>query len=63
MLSELFKTEERSKILRYVMFRSSFGVAEVSRATRHHQRIGLSLSALSDGAWLIAKGGAKVFAS
>jgi len=33
MLSELFKTEERAKILRYVMFRSSFSVAEVSRAT------------------------------
>lgn len=33
MLSELFKTEERSKILHYVMFQSSFGVAEVSRAT------------------------------
>lgn len=33
MLIELFKTEERAKILRYVMFRSSFSVAEVSRAT------------------------------
>jgi DNA-binding IclR family transcriptional regulator len=33
MLTELFKTEERVKILRYVMFRSSFSVSEVSRAT------------------------------
>lgn len=33
MLTELFKTKERSKILHYVMFRSSFGMAEVSRAT------------------------------
>jgi predicted nucleotidyltransferase len=33
MLTELFKTEERSKVLRYVMFRSSFSVAEVSRVT------------------------------
>jgi predicted nucleotidyltransferase len=33
MLTELFKTEERAKILRYVMFRSAFSVAEVSRAT------------------------------
>ena len=33
MLIELFKTEERAKVLRYVMFRSSFSVAEVSRAT------------------------------
>jgi predicted nucleotidyltransferase len=32
MLTELFKTEERAKILRYVMFRSSFSVSEVSRA-------------------------------
>jgi predicted nucleotidyltransferase len=32
MLVELFKTEERAKILRYVMFRSSFSVSEVSRA-------------------------------
>jgi predicted nucleotidyltransferase len=33
MLVELFKTEERARVLRYVMFRSSFSVAEVSRAT------------------------------
>lgn len=33
MLTELFKTEERAKILRYVMFRSSFSVSEVSRST------------------------------
>ena len=33
MLTELFKTEERAKVLRYVMFRSVFRVAEVSRAT------------------------------
>ncbi len=33
MLTELFKTEERARILRYVMFRSAFSVAEVSRAT------------------------------
>ena len=33
MLIELFKTEERARILRYVMFRSAFSVAEVSRAT------------------------------
>lgn len=33
MLIELFKTEERAKVLRYAMFRSSFSVAEVSRAT------------------------------
>lgn len=33
MLTELFKTEERARILRYVMFRSSFSMAEVSRAT------------------------------
>jgi hypothetical protein len=32
MLTELFKTEERAKILRHVMFRSSFSVSEVSRA-------------------------------
>jgi predicted nucleotidyltransferase len=32
MLVDLFKTEERTKILRYVMFRSSFSVSEVSRA-------------------------------
>jgi predicted nucleotidyltransferase len=32
MLTELFKTEERAKILRYVMFRSGFSVSEVSRA-------------------------------
>ncbi|MFZ3147824.1 MAG: MarR family transcriptional regulator [Methanothrix sp.] len=34
MLTELFKTEERVRVLRYVMFRSAFSVAEVSRATR-----------------------------
>jgi predicted nucleotidyltransferase len=33
MLNELFKTVERAKVLRYVMFRNSFRVAEVSRAT------------------------------
>ena len=33
MLTELFKTEERAKILSYVMFRSVFSVAEVSKAT------------------------------
>ncbi len=33
MLTDLFKTRERVKILRYVMFRSAFSVAEVSRAT------------------------------
>ena len=33
MLTELFKTEERAKVLRYAMFRSAFRVAEVSRAT------------------------------
>ena len=33
MLVELFKTEERACILRYVMFRKSFRAAEVSRAT------------------------------
>ena len=33
MLNELFKTEERAKVLRYVMFRKSLRVAEVSRAT------------------------------
>jgi predicted nucleotidyltransferase len=33
MLTDLFKTEERVKILRYVMFRNAFSVAEVSRAT------------------------------
>ena len=33
MLTELFKTEERARVLRYVMFRNSFRVAEVSRAT------------------------------
>lgn len=32
MLTEFFKTEERAKILRYVMFRSSFSVSEVFRA-------------------------------
>jgi len=34
MIIELFKTEERASVLRYVMFRSSLSVAEVSRATR-----------------------------
>ena len=33
MLTELFKTEERARVLRYVVFRSAFRVAEVSRAT------------------------------
>jgi len=33
MLVELFKTEERACILRYVMFRKSFRASEVSRAT------------------------------
>jgi len=33
MLVELFKTEERVKILRYAMFSSGFTVSEVSRAT------------------------------
>jgi len=33
MLIELFKTEERARVLRYVMFRKSLRVAEVSRAT------------------------------
>jgi len=33
MLIELFKTEERARVLRYVMFRSAFSVVEVSRAT------------------------------
>jgi predicted nucleotidyltransferase len=33
MLIELLKTVERAKVLRYVMFRNSFSVAEVSRAT------------------------------
>ena len=33
MLIELFKTEERARILRYVMFHSAFSVVEVSRAT------------------------------
>jgi predicted nucleotidyltransferase len=33
MFIELFKTEERARVLSYVMFRSAFSVAEVSRAT------------------------------
>ena len=33
MLTELFKTEERARVLRHVMFRSALSVAEVSRAT------------------------------
>lgn len=33
MLTELFKTKERTKILRYVMYRNTSTVAEVSRAT------------------------------
>jgi len=33
MLTELFKTEERTSILRYVMFRKSFHAVEVSRDT------------------------------
>jgi predicted nucleotidyltransferase len=33
MLIELFKTMERAKVLHYVMFRNSFRVAEVSRAS------------------------------
>jgi predicted nucleotidyltransferase len=33
MLTELFKTEERARVLRYVMFRKSLRVAGVSRAT------------------------------
>ncbi|MDD2756818.1 MAG: nucleotidyltransferase domain-containing protein [Methanothrix sp.] len=33
MLIELFKTVERAKVLRYVMFRNSFRVAEVSMAS------------------------------
>ncbi|MCK7515656.1 MAG: nucleotidyltransferase domain-containing protein [Desulfobacterales bacterium] len=33
MLTDLFKTEERARVLRYVMFHSAFNVAEVSRAT------------------------------
>ena len=33
MLVELFKTEERACILRYVMFRKSFRASEVSKAT------------------------------
>ena len=33
MLVELFKTEERACILRYVMFRKAFRASEVSRAT------------------------------
>jgi predicted nucleotidyltransferase len=34
MLVELFKTEKRARILRYVMLRTDFTAAEVSRATR-----------------------------
>lgn len=34
MLSELFKTEERVKILRYIMSRSIFSVSEVSLAAK-----------------------------
>lgn len=30
---------------------------------RYYQRIGLPLSALADGAWLIAEGGTNVFSS
>ncbi|MCJ7443015.1 MAG: MarR family transcriptional regulator, partial [Methanotrichaceae archaeon] len=33
MLTELFKTKERTKILRYVMYHNTSTVAEVSRAT------------------------------
>jgi predicted nucleotidyltransferase len=33
MLIDLFKTEERVKVLRYVMFRRAFTVAEISRVT------------------------------
>jgi predicted nucleotidyltransferase len=33
MLTELFKTQERARILRYVMFRKSFRAVEVSRDT------------------------------
>ena len=33
MLIDLFKTEERARVLLNVMFRSSFRAAEVSRAT------------------------------
>ena len=33
MLTDLLKTEERARVLRYAMFRSAFRVAEVSRAT------------------------------
>jgi predicted nucleotidyltransferase len=33
MLTDLFKTEERVKVLHYIMFRSAFTVAEISRVT------------------------------
>jgi predicted nucleotidyltransferase len=59
MLTELFKTEERAKILRYVMFRSSFSVSEVSRAVGVNKGLVSRYLRLLDGLRLLQRDGRK----
>ena len=59
MLTELFKTEERAKILRYVMFRSSFSVSEISRATGVNKGLVSCYLRLLEELWLLQRDGRK----
>ena len=59
MLTELFKTEERAKILRYVMFRSNFSVSEVSRATGVNKGLVSRYLRLLEELWLLQRDGRK----
>jgi len=59
MLTGLFKTEERAKILRYVMFRSSFSVSEVSRAAGVNKGLVSRYLRLLNGLGLLQRDGRK----
>lgn len=59
MLTELFKTEERGKVLRYVMFRSSFSVSEASRAAGVNKGLVSRYLRLLEGLGLLHRDGRK----
>ncbi|VVB64999.1 Bacterial regulatory protein, arsR family [uncultured archaeon] len=59
MLTELFKTEERTKILRYVMLRSSYSVSEVSRSAGVNKGLVSRYLRLLEGLGLLRRDGRK----
>lgn len=59
MLTELFKTEERAKILHYVMFRSGLSVSEVSKVTRVNKGLVSRYLRFLEGLGLLKRDGSK----